>query len=353
MVRLCAACVAVLALLACSSRSAATTPMDRLFTLVGDFRLGDATDRMDYQSFDAGPQRLYIADMGQGKLLVFDTAANRLVRSLDGFSKVTGVLAVPQLHRVYASVPGGGVIASLKVGAGMLGLSSGSGEVAVVDTGSLRVLAHLPGGVFPDGLAYDAKDKRLFVSDELGSAVLAIDATDNRSLAAIATGGEVGNVRYDPISARVYAPIQSRDALAVIDPGALKLVTRYQLPGCAHPHGLMIHPTEAIGYVACDENDVLVTIDLTDGRILTKSTVAHDPDVLAIDSKTMRLYVAGETGILSTFDLTNAASPLPQGEVYAGPGAHSVAVDPTSHRLYLPLADHDGHADLRVLAPKT
>jgi DNA-binding beta-propeller fold protein YncE len=326
-------------------------PYLRLFKLVGDFPLGRATSRMDYQSLDPAAHRLYIAGMGAGKLLVFDIEHNDLAASLKGFPKVTGVLAVPDLHKVYASVPGAGLIPSLSVALGMVGLSSGRGAVAIVDMRTLREIARLPGGVFPDGIAYDPKDRKVFVSDELGSAVLVIDADSNRLIARIATGGEVGNVRYDPITAKVYAPIQSRNELAVIDPANLELVARHPLPGAEHPHGLAIAPDQAIGYVACDGNDRLLTVDLATGKVLDRQPVAHDPDVLAIDPLARRLYVASESGKLSTFDITSASRPRSFGDVFIGRDAHSVAVDPATHRLYIPLADVKGRSVLRVLVP--
>ena len=49
-------------------------------------------------------------------------ALSTVAAHLPGFSTVTGVLAVPELHRVFASV-------------------AGHHEVAVVDTESLKVLA--------------------------------------------------------------------------------------------------------------------------------------------------------------------------------------------------------------------
>src|SRR5262245_52526412 len=94
-------------------------PASRLFETVGDYPLGARTGRIDYQSIDPTARRLYIAKMGAGQLLVFDVAQSKLVAQLDGFPKVTGVLVVPELHKVYASVPGGGVMSSLFVGLGM------------------------------------------------------------------------------------------------------------------------------------------------------------------------------------------------------------------------------------------
>lgn len=328
------------------------TSFVRLFTHVGDFPLGAATSRVDYQSVDPAAHRIFIAKMGAGQLLVFDTERNSLVVALDGFPKTTGVLVVPALHKVYASVPGAGFVPSLSVALGMIGLSSGRGAVVVVDTQTLKEIAKLPGGVFPDGIAYDPRDRRVFVSDELGSAILVIDADQNQLVARIAPGGEVGNVQYDPITAMIYAPIQSRNELVTIDPATLKLVARHPLSGCAHPHGLAIAPSEAVGYVACDHNDRLLTFDLAASKILARQPVAPDPDVLAIGPNARRLYVASESGTLSSFDISSTRAPRSLGDVFVGHDAHSVAVDPESHRLYLPLADVDGKSVLRVLAPK-
>jgi DNA-binding beta-propeller fold protein YncE len=327
-------------------------PAARLFVVVGDYPLGASVNRTDYESVDPVARRLYISKMGGGQLLVFDLEHEKLAAQLDGFPKITGVLVVPEIHKVYASVPGGGVVQSLVVGLGMAGLSSGNGAIAVRDTRTLKELARVPGGVFPDGITYDPKDHRIFVSDELGGAITAIDANDDKFIRRIDTGGEVGNVRYDPATDRIYVPIQSHNELIVLDPNRGAVVARYPLAGCEHPHGFIVAPRGGPGYVACDGNDQLLTVDLASGRVLNKQPVAHDPDVLATDADRNRLYIATESGNLSTFDTTNASAPKSLGDIFVAPDAHTVAVDPVSHWLYFALANLNGHAALRVLAPK-
>lgn len=324
-----------------------------LFTKVGDYPLGAATIRTDYESIDAAARRLYISKMGAGRLIVFDIEHAKLIAELSGFPRVTAVLVVPELHKVYASVPGGGIVSYLTAGLALAGLSAGHGTIAILDTRDLKPLARLPGGVFPDGIAFDPRERRIFVSDELGSAVTVIDADTNRVLSRIATGGEVGNVRYDPAIGRVFVPVQSRDELIEMDPKRLVITARHALAGCDHPHGLMIAPKGDVGYVACDENDRLLTVDLATAQVLGNTPVAHDPDVLALDAKASRLYVAGESGDLSVFDIAAERAPAQLGEVYVAKGAHAVAVDPATHRLYLALADLRGRSMLRVLAPKS
>lgn len=344
--------VAILIALGAGIAAAAPPPQfGGRFTLVADVPLGLAANRIDYQSLDPGAHRLYVSLMGAGKLLVFDTAGNKPLRQLDGFPKTTGVLVVPQLHRVYASVPGGGIGPSLAQGLGMLGLSGGHGAVAILDTDTLHEIARLPGGVFPDGIAHDPKGNRIFVSDEMGSAVTVIDATQNKVIARIPAGGEVGNVQYDPVTAKLYAPIQTRNELAVFDAVSNARTGAYPLSRCRHPHGLAIAPGAAIGYAACDENDMLVTVDLKTGKELSHLPLGHDPDVLAMDGTAKRLYVASESGNLSAFDIADPAAPLALGDSFVGKGAHSVAVDPATHYLYVPLADAGGKSVMRILAP--
>ena len=56
---------------------------------------------------------------------------------------------------------------------------------------------------------------------------------------------------------------------------------------------------------------------------------------LAWDASWRRLYVAAESGVLSAFWL-DGSTLRPIGEIRA-PHAHTVSVDPRTHRVYLPL----------------
>jgi DNA-binding beta-propeller fold protein YncE len=347
-----AAWIVVSALVAGPAVAAERPSVETLFTRERDVLIGPKIDRFDYQSFDASTGRLFIAEMSVGKLLVFDTNNNTIAAELDGFPKITGVLAVPELRKVYVSVPGSGIRPSLSVALGMVGIGKGDGQVAILDSRSLRELARLPAGVFPDGLAYDPDHRKIFVTDEFGKSLTVIDGVTDQTVARIDVGGQVGNVQYDEATKRVYAPVQSTDELVAVDPASYQVVARYKLTGGKHPHGLAIAPGAAVGFVACDEDDRLLAVALDTGRIQSRLSIAHDPDVLALDAASHRLYVAGESGELSILDIENAAAPKLIATLAAGDGAHTVAVDPQTHRVFLPLRDVGGNAVLRILRPR-
>ena len=96
-------------------------------------------------------------------------------------------------------------------------------------------------------------------------------------------------------------------------------------------------------------NATLAVVDLRTMRTTQRLRVGDDPDVLAWDPEWRRLYVASESGVLSSFWVVGDTL-LPLGDLRV-PRAHTVSVDPRSHRVYLPLESVGGRPVLRVLEP--
>jgi DNA-binding beta-propeller fold protein YncE len=127
------------------------------------------------------------------------------------------------------------------------------------------------------------------------------------------------------------------------------VVARYDLPGSDHPHGFALDEAGRLAFVSCEGNATLLVVNLRTMRVLSVHRVGDDPDVLAWDPGWRRLYVASESGVVSVFR-EDGSTLRPLGEVRA-PHAHSVAVDPRTHRVYLPLQDIDGRPVLRIMEP--
>jgi DNA-binding beta-propeller fold protein YncE len=198
-----------------------------------------------------------------------------------------------------------------------------------------------------DGLAYDPITRRLFVSDESGGKDTVIDTATNRVVARIDLGGQAGNTVYDPASGHIFVAVQTRNMIAEIDPAGNRVIRSYPIPGCNYGHGLIV--SRGTAYVACQANARLVRLDLVHGNA-TGAQIGSDPDVLALDERTQRLYVAAESGVVSVFDVSDSRL-TKLGEGFYADNAHVVAVDPLSHHLFFPLRNVNGHPVLRIAAP--
>jgi DNA-binding beta-propeller fold protein YncE len=150
----------------------------------------------------------------------------------------------------------------------------------------------------------------------------------------------------------VLAAEQSRDDVAVIDPRSNRVVRTVSLPGCDHDHGLLVDAPRRLAFVACDGNATLLTLDLRTWNVRRSDEVGDHPDVLAFDPSLRRLYVASESGVLAVF-AEHGRRLVKLGQAFLAPSAHTVAVDPTTHRVYFPLErGTNGLPQLLVMIPR-
>jgi len=299
-----------------------------ILRIVADVPLPGPSARFDYLSLDPTDGRLYIAHMNADRLIIFDTRKREVVSVLDGLRRIHGVLVVPRLGRVFASV-------------------TGDHQVAAIDRATLKTLARIGDIKYPDGLAYADSVDRLFVSDEHGNAVVVIDPAGNSVVATIPLGGGAGNTVYDRISDKIFVAVHGKNELVVIDPLKAKIKGRTDLSWLEDPHGIALDPENQLAFVAGAYNNKVVAVDLKTMKISPPFAVGRDPDVLAFDTGTKRLYVASESGRVSIFHEANRTLE-PEGELHL-PHGHSVAVDSKTHLVYFPLEDVDGKPVLRIM----
>jgi len=311
--------------------SAAVVTANLPLRTLSDVPLTGGTTRLDYQSLDSDHGRLYIAHLGSDLMTVFDVNKQTIVGDVKDLRRVHGVLAVPELHRVYAS-------------------ATGSNELAVIDDSTLQVVARAPAGDYPDGVAYATKVNKIYASDLHGKTDTVIDAKTNQVVTTIALGGGAGNTQYDSGSEHIFVTVHGQNELAEIDPTKDQVIGRYPLPGCNGSHGLNIDSEHALAFVACEENAKLAVFDLDAKKMTAIHSVGADPDVLAFDKAFGRLYVSAESGVISIFD-ERGKSLVKIGEAFFATNAHSVAVDQRTHRVYFPLQNLGGKPVLRIAVP--
>ncbi|MDT5328726.1 MAG: hypothetical protein QOF31_23 [Mycobacterium sp.] len=288
--------------------------------------------RFDYTALDVERGRLFIAHMGAGELIDVDVRAHALVRTLPNLPDVHGVIVVPDKHRVYAT-------------------STGTNQVVAIDEDSGAVVFRAPTDTYPDGLAYDPVRRTVWTTNESAGTETVIDAETGVVRATVPLGGEVGNVVYDTFLDQMVVAVQGRNDLAAIDPVSFTVTERIPTPGCDHPHGQALDVADQVMFVGCEANATMVTVDLANRNVIDHQRVGETPDALAYDPGANRVYVAAENGWVSIFDHDHGHLTV-RGSAHLADGAHSLALDPTTHHSYVPIPkDHNGSPVLREYEP--
>ena len=300
---------------------------------VADLALGGRSPRFDYQSIDPVARQLYIAHQGDGAILVVDLVHRRILGRIGELPNVHGVLVVPALHRLFAT-------------------AQGLHQLVMIDTRTDRVLNRTTAGVVPDGIAYDPVGRHVFVFDERpAGALIVVDAATGRTVGTIPLGGSAGNVQYDPVAKRMLVGVETSDELALVDPATLQITRRVPLRGCDANHSLGIDAAARLVIVGCSGNGRLLALDADSFQVLGSIARAGHVDVLAIDPRLHRMYAASENGIVSVVEMAHGKRPRLLGQTHLAARAHTVAVDPRTSLVYLPLGTSGGSSVLRILRP--
>ncbi|MGW4772566.1 YncE family protein [Nocardia sp. NPDC004278] len=327
--------VAVLVVAGCSSSHTSPPGSGELpLRQVGQVALTGGPVRFDYTSLDVGRGLLFIAHMGAGEVVEVDIHAHNVVRTVADLPNVHGVIVVPDKHRVYAT-------------------ATGRNELVALDEDTGAVVFTAPTDDYPDGLAYDPVRNAVWTTNERAGTETVADADTGTVRASVPLGGEVGNVVYDPAIDQMVVAVQGRGDVAVVDPTSLAVGERIPTPGCAGPHGQALDATDQLMFVGCEDNATMVTVDLAGHRVTDHNSVGERPDVMVYDAAAHRLYVAAESGWVSVFD-NRDGHPVGVGSKHLADGAHTLALDPSTHHSYFPIPkDSAGEPVLWEFEPTT
>jgi hypothetical protein len=341
-------------------------------------------DHFDFQALDPNTHQLFIVHTGpnpdkeaailhnpnfdagtDGNIVVFNTQLNKVV-GLISVPQAAGIMIAPDLHKVF------------------IGDAADSIVYIVSEQSPFNTIAkiQLDPNDGPDAIEYDPVDHRIFVADPgiaispdnanialKNQNVAVIDAITNKLITKIPLGlhppfgDDVGHIQFDPVTHSIFVvtlPLQDQNLkllakppsfLAVVDPVALKVVSRIRLPDtCLAPHGLVIDAQQREAFVACVDSNTLAWVDLQTMQAFpgTLLTVAYNPDIVRLDHPLHLLFV-GSAGGISIFDESGRGLKK-LGDYFLGGGSHhTIVINDATQLIYLPQPSVGDRPVLRVI----
>jgi len=288
--------------------------------LVGDIELPAhrGESGFDHAAIHHRRNRLYVAHTANDAVDVIDIRAGAYVRSITELKGVAGALVDEDHDRVFTSNRGENTV----------GLFSPRSEDTVEKIGA---------GIRPNGLAYDTGRGILLCANVgdpsvVGSpSVTLIDARTRHALGTIPMPGRTRWAIFDPQQRLFFVNIADPPVIVAVDPeGSGRIQRRIDVPARG-PHGLEFHLSGHLLLCACDEGK-LVSIDARSGVVLGLLDLSGPPDVVFLSQSLAHLYVAiGDPGVIDVVDIGawKTCETVPTGR-----GAHTIALDHESNRVY-------------------
>lgn len=332
------------------SGAAAAAAIQRVDTLkvpgepLASFDIGIVTDEGIYALTDRSNKAVDLIDAGTGKFL-------GRVTGFTGFNKAGG-----------SSVSGpDGVIA---VGNDQLWAGDGDSTVKIIDLKSRSITDTISTGGKKrvDEMAYDPRDHLVAVVNNADKPafITFISSETHKVLGKVvldhaSDGAE--QPAWDAVTGKIYLTIpvidgvEANGAVAVFDPHTLKLEKTLPVSKCM-PAGLTVGP-QAHLLLGCSDDAVdsgfpsqSLVMDARTGKIVATIDKVGGSDEVWYDAKSGNYYLAAAKNpggpVLGVIDARTDhwVANLP-----SGPRAHSVAADPKTGKVFVPIEARKDSAD--------
>jgi len=142
--------------------------------------------------------------------------------------------------------------------------------------------------VGPRGIAIDSLAQRAYVTTEGGLAI--IDLEESRLVATVPLGADPQGVAVNPSTGRVYVALSGGGSLSVVD--GLEGRVLAAVTGLKRPRGVAVNPKTNRVYVTDTGADRLAVIDGTSNEMLVSLPVGSYPDAIAVDPEANRIHMA-------------------------------------------------------------
>jgi YVTN family beta-propeller protein len=293
----------------------ATVVAQEPYTFLNEIPIG-GEGGWDILTIDSAASRLYLSHAT--KVVVVDLNKNTVVGEIGDTPGVHGFVPVPELQ---------------------LGFSSNGKESksSVVDLKTLKTVSKIDTGESPDALVYESPRGEVYVFNHKGNSATVIDAKQAKAVATISLGGGPEFAVADANAGRVYCNIEDKSEVAVIDTAKHEVVARWPVAPGTEPSGIALDPVHHRLFATC-HNKMMAMLDTETGKVVATVPIGAGVDGCAFDGATRLAFAScgdGTTTIAKeeTPDKLTVVQTLKTER-----GARTMAIDPKTHRIYLPSA---------------
>jgi DNA-binding beta-propeller fold protein YncE len=315
----------------------ATAPAAVALKLETSMALPGFTGDFDHFAVDEKGGRLFLAGEDHKTLEVFDTKANRRIKSITGFGAPHAIFYLPESDRILVTDGDKGLLRILRgkdysEEAHVEGLAGADSARLDTATGTLYVIT---GG----------KDVRL---DH--SFVVAVNLRTNEKAGELRIeSNHVEGLALEGSSSRMFINLTDKHAVAVVDRKAMKEIARWPILTQADNSPMAYDEPHHRLLVVCRKPGTLLVMDSDSGKVITQLPAAERSDDIAFDAANGRIYVPGGDGRIFVFKQNSADHYELLAKVTSEPGAKTCLLVPSLARFYVAVSPGDTKAAAKVL----
>ena len=270
----------------------------------------------DILTIDEVARRLYLSHAT--KVVVVDLDANKVVGEIADTPGVHAFLAVPEVNRGFST-------------------NGKENKTSVVDLKSLHTVTKIDVGKNPDAICYEPKSGEVYVFNAKGNSATVIDAKTAKVVATIALGGAPEFPAVDSAAGRIYINLEDKSEVAAIDTAKHEVVAHWPVAPGEGPSGIAFDAAHHRVFSTC-HNKMITMLDTETGKVVGTAPIGTGVDGCAFDDASQLVFASCGEGVTNILKEEAPEKLTVAQSLQTQRGARTVALDPKTHRIYLPTA---------------
>ena len=270
----------------------------------------------DILTIDPTANRLYLSH--GTKVVVVDLSKNAVAGEIAETPGVHAFVAVPEVKRGFSS-------------------NGKESKSSVVDLTTLKAISKIDTGLNPDAVVYEPRHSEVYVFNHTGNSVTVINATSATVSTTIQLEGTPEFAVVDEKAGRIYCNIEDKSEVAVIDADKHEVVAYWPLAPGEGPSGIALDARHHRLFSGC-HNKMMTMLDMESGKLVDTVPIGAGVDGCAFDDSMQFAFASCGDGT-TTIAKEEAPNKLAVVQILKTErGARTMALDPQTHRIYLPTA---------------
>src|SRR6266481_2955705 len=285
------------------------------YKFLNEIRIG-GEGGWDILTIDSAASRLYLSHAT--KVVVVDLNKNSVAGEIADTPGVHGFVAVPELQRGFSS-------------------NGKEAKSSVVDLTTLKTVSKIDTGESPDALVYEPLRGEVYVFNHKGNSATVIDAKQAKVVATIPLGGGPEFAVADANAKRIYCNIEDKSEVAVIDTEKHEVIARWPVAPGTEPSGIALDAAHHRLFATC-HNKMVAMLDTETGKVIVSVPIGAGVDGCAFDEATQLAFASCGDGTTTIAKEETPEKLTVVQTLKTERGARTIALDPRTHRIYLPSA---------------
>ena len=307
----------------------AWTAVAQPFKLEKTIPMPGVEGRFDHMAVDAAGKRLIVAALGNNTVEVIDFGGGKRLQTLTGMREPQGIAYAADTKRIYVA-------------------SGKDGKLRAYDAATLKLAGELAVGEDADNVRYEAAHKRVWVAHGDG-AIAVVDAATAKKLADISLDAHPESFQFERSGPRIFANVPEAGEIEVVDREKKTILAKWPVKEAAANFPMALDEANHRLFAGCRKPAKVLVFNTDTGKITAQFPCPGDTDDLFYDSARKRLYVTGGEGFLEAFEQKGPDQYQSIGKLATAAGARTGLYAPDLNKFFVAVP-HRGNqgAEIRV-----